>query len=197
MTVPRVVPLTAVPEMRVQVKLSIQQNELGQFTLEGFAGRFVHDSRQLCGFSSHGPLAAGKSHAVMASENAKINARLAREPALRPPVTVQPQPDLTPRPPSLQGKGESPGLGSDQHGERHRPPSPSREGESPGLAGDQNGEGHSPPSPSRGGVGGGVGSEPKVTSADVLEALHRATGMPIISDYYTRLYRPEAVSVRD
>jgi hypothetical protein len=36
--------------------------------------------------------------------------------------------------------------------------------------------------------------EPKVTSADVLEAVHRATGLPIVSDYYTRLYKPEAVS---
>jgi hypothetical protein len=39
--------------------------------------------------------------------------------------------------------------------------------------------------------------EPKVTSADLLEALHRATGMPIIADYYTRLYRPDAISMRN
>jgi hypothetical protein len=37
----------------------------------------------------------------------------------------------------------------------------------------------------------------KVTTADVLEALHRATGMPIIADYYTRLYPPEVVTVHD
>jgi len=37
----------------------------------------------------------------------------------------------------------------------------------------------------------------KVTSADVLEALHRATGMSIVSDYYTRLFRPEEVSVQN
>jgi hypothetical protein len=37
----------------------------------------------------------------------------------------------------------------------------------------------------------------KVTSADVLEALHRATGLPIVSDYYTRLYDPKAVSLSD
>jgi hypothetical protein len=36
--------------------------------------------------------------------------------------------------------------------------------------------------------------EPKVTSADVLEAVHHATGLPIVSDYYTRLHKPEAVS---
>jgi hypothetical protein len=37
---------------------------------------------------------------------------------------------------------------------------------------------------------------PKVTSADVLEALHRATGIPIVADYYTRLYVPAEVSLR-
>jgi hypothetical protein len=36
-----------------------------------------------------------------------------------------------------------------------------------------------------------------VTSADVLEALHRATGRPIVADYYTRLYSPSAVSLRN
>jgi hypothetical protein len=36
-----------------------------------------------------------------------------------------------------------------------------------------------------------------VTSADVLEALHRATGRPIVADYYTRLYPPLAVSARN
>jgi hypothetical protein len=35
----------------------------------------------------------------------------------------------------------------------------------------------------------------KVTSADVLEALHRATRLPIVADYYTRLYPRSAVSV--
>jgi hypothetical protein len=33
-----------------------------------------------------------------------------------------------------------------------------------------------------------------VTSADVLEALHQATGMPIVADYYTRLYPLSALS---
>ena len=32
-------------------------------------------------------------------------------------------------------------------------------------------------------------------SIDVLEALHRATGMPVVADFYTRLYKTEAVSV--
>jgi hypothetical protein len=37
----------------------------------------------------------------------------------------------------------------------------------------------------------------KVTIADVLEALHQVTGLPIVSDSYTRLYEPGAVSVRN
>jgi hypothetical protein len=37
----------------------------------------------------------------------------------------------------------------------------------------------------------------KATSADVLEAFHRATGLPVVSDYYTRLYQPAAVSTRN
>jgi RNA polymerase sigma-70 factor, ECF subfamily len=39
-------------------------------------------------------------------------------------------------------------------------------------------------------------AEGKLTSADVLEALHLATGMPIIADFYTRLYPPETISVK-
>jgi hypothetical protein len=38
-------------------------------------------------------------------------------------------------------------------------------------------------------------AERKVTTADVLEAIHKATGKDVIGDYYTRLYSPGAVSV--
>jgi hypothetical protein len=36
-----------------------------------------------------------------------------------------------------------------------------------------------------------------VTTADVLEALHRATGLPIVADFYTRLYDPKHVSAQN
>jgi hypothetical protein len=39
--------------------------------------------------------------------------------------------------------------------------------------------------------------EPKVTSAEVLEALHHATAMPIVADYYTRLHKPESVTAKN
>jgi hypothetical protein len=35
----------------------------------------------------------------------------------------------------------------------------------------------------------------KVTTADVLEALHRATGLNLVADYYTRLYSPESLTL--
>jgi hypothetical protein len=37
----------------------------------------------------------------------------------------------------------------------------------------------------------------RVTVADVLEALHKATGMNLVADHYTRFYDRSAVSVRD
>src|SRR5262249_45215052 len=43
---------------------------------------------------------------------------------------------------------------------------------------------------------GQAAPEPKVTTADVLEALHRATGLPIVADFYTRLYEPKQVSAQ-
>jgi hypothetical protein len=46
-------------------------------------------------------------------------------------------------------------------------------------------------------TGAEAAPEPKLTSADFLEALHQATGLPLVADFYTRLYRPDAVAVRD
>jgi hypothetical protein len=43
---------------------------------------------------------------------------------------------------------------------------------------------------------GSAAPEPKLTTAEVLEALHRATGIPIVADFYTRLYEPKQVSAR-
>jgi RNA polymerase sigma-70 factor, ECF subfamily len=39
--------------------------------------------------------------------------------------------------------------------------------------------------------------EPKVTMADVQEVLYQTTRLPIVADFYTRLYKPEAVSVKN
>jgi Putative zinc-finger len=52
-------------------------------------------------------------------------------------------------------------------------------------------------SPSTGGEAGAPAPAPKATTADVLEALHRASGSPIVADYYTRLYKLEEVAVKN
>jgi RNA polymerase sigma-70 factor (ECF subfamily) len=41
-----------------------------------------------------------------------------------------------------------------------------------------------------------LATEKEVTTAEVLEALHRATGMPIVGDYYTRLFPADEVAVQ-
>jgi hypothetical protein len=53
-----------------------------------------------------------------------------------------------------------------------------------------------PPSASGRGAGGGVNPE-KITTADALEALHRATGISIVSDSYMRLYKPAELSLKN
>jgi hypothetical protein len=44
---------------------------------------------------------------------------------------------------------------------------------------------------------GAATGEPRCATADVLEALHRATGMNLVSDYYTRLYAPAEVMAKE
>jgi RNA polymerase sigma-70 factor (ECF subfamily) len=146
---PRGVPLTAVPEARALVNIKLSQTELGQFGLGGLVGYY---GPKVYSRSEDGPYAVGVSPRVLQAENAVLNAKFARDPALRRRVSVQPQPSCALSPGSAEGSG-----------------TPETENES---------------------------HVPKVTTADVLEAVHQATGMPIISDFYTRLHNPESVSVR-
>jgi hypothetical protein len=153
----------SVPEARAAVSLWMAQTEVGQFKLDGDSGiRF--DTRRN-GYAQGSPLAFGMSPTARNPQNAVANAPLARDPALRHRVTLQPQPSC--------GVNPSPS------------PSPKRSGEAASLR-------QFPLSASGRGPGGGVN---EVTSADVLEALHRATGLPIVADYYTRLSKPDSVSV--
>jgi Putative zinc-finger len=142
---PDSVPLAAVPEVRARIILTMPQSELGQFSLEGSSGIFF--PRAAGTSNGLGPLAVGRSPAVLKPDNQKANAKYATDAVLRPRAVVQPQPSCRPAPVASTGDG-------------------------------------SPP-------------EPRVTTADVLEALHRATGLPIVADYYTRLYKPSTVSARN
>ena len=145
-------PLSAVPELRASITLTMAQTEPGKFTLDGHSTLFFPTGfgRMGIGF---GPYASGtarnerQGRAALEPDNRAANLKLAGEPAFRRHVTIQPQSSCRPAPTALAGDSAAP--------------------------------------------------EHKVTSADVFEALHQATGLPVVADSYTRLYKPTAVSVRD
>jgi RNA polymerase sigma-70 factor (ECF subfamily) len=138
-------PLSAVPELRARITLTMTQTELGEFTLDGRSTLFFPKGFGANGIGS-GPYAAGRSPAALKPDNRAANLKLASEPAFCRRVTVQPQSSCHPAPVATS---ES------------------------------------------------TVPEPKVTTADVLEVLHQATGLPIVADYYTRLCKLPEVSVRD
>jgi hypothetical protein len=145
------------------VGLQIGQSELGRIGLHGDVYWNIPDNR-VGGGGSDVPYVVGQSPFVLQPDNQSANAKFARDPALRPRVTVAP----------IAGRRLSDASGGVGHQTKDAADSP--------LG--TNGPHPSTPDPF------------KVTSADVLEALHRATGMPVVSDYYTRLFKPETVTVR-
>jgi RNA polymerase sigma-70 factor, ECF subfamily len=206
---PKGVLLTAMPEARPVVALTLTQNELGQYTLGGAAGfttdgnagrllaqwqaaadSFAGGANFAIGdpgngsFMTHLALATGTGPANLNLKNEIANARLSHDPAHRPRVSVAPQascppaPDLSPGPSIVTNSSP----GSSRVINPSPGPSPKRGGEPLPL------------SDAERGPGGGVD---KVTTADVLEALHRASGRPIVADYYTRLYPLGEVSAQN
>jgi hypothetical protein len=158
-------PLVSAPQIGAKVVLLMEQSELGEFTInKSGSGFFSGGSLSHHSMITGFALAVGVSPHVRKPDNQATTAKLAGDPALQVRVTVQARPSC---PAALRREEERPGRLATRL--------------------------DSPP----GGPGrGGLGSEAlhPVTSADVLEALHRATGMPIVADYYTRLYPREQVS---
>jgi hypothetical protein len=141
------IPISAFPEARARVRLSLDESELGRYTLEGASGFLTANPPEgPGGFMNDGPLAVGTSDEVAPKNQPVVDARIADEPALKSRVTLQPKPSCS---------------------------------------------SHSPE-----GAGGNL-KEAKVTTADLLEAVHHATGLPIVADYYTRLYPADTVTVRN
>jgi RNA polymerase sigma-70 factor, ECF subfamily len=160
---PDALPLTAVPDIRAQATLKIEESELGQFTLQGWSG--FHGGGW-DNWAGAGPWATGVSPSVLKPDNAVLTVRLTRDPALQRQVTVEP---------GVRGQGAGGWEGV------ATPRSDRATGAAPLT-----------PDPQL------LTPEAKrLTSADVLEALHRATGIPIVADFYTRLHSPEAVSVHN
>jgi hypothetical protein len=186
-------PPATVPEARATVILWLDHSELGQFTLAGGSGLLLPDHGGMA--ITRGGLAVGTSPTVRDPKNAAAHAHLAGDPVLRARVTVLPQlsctgVNLSPSPSPKRGGGTEAGVNPSPS------PSPKRGGEQTNRTRDF------PLSASGRGPGGGVNDTVdhlalKVTTADVLEALHRATGLPIVADYYTRLYPPGVASVRN
>src|SRR5712692_1254596 len=167
-------PPASVPEAQPMVSLSLDRSELGQLTLHGLSGFFIGtppNCLQLMGDDDRS-LAVGMSPTVRSPENAVANAAFARDPALAPRVTVHP---------GIRGQGSG----------VSRVPAPRADvpaGRSDRAAGAPS----LTPNPQP------LTPEAKrLTSADVLEAIHRATGLPIVADYYTRLYPASQVAVQN
>jgi len=93
---PNGLPLTVIPEARPFVILRLFQTELGRFAFEGNAGYRVRFNPWTGGsassLTSSGPAAVGQSSALRGPENRVANARLASDAALRPQVSLKPQP---------------------------------------------------------------------------------------------------------
>jgi predicted DNA-binding protein (UPF0251 family) len=138
LTDPRGVRLTAVPEVRAHLRISIEENEPGQLSFRGDAGCFLPD-RRASFLNSDLPFATGRSDAALQPQNAITNARLANDSALRARVSVR-----------LQVAANSPD-----------------------------------------------GAARSADPSDVVEALHQATGLPMVADYYTHLHPAEELSVSD
>jgi hypothetical protein len=143
------------------VGLQLGQSELGRMGLHGDVYWSIPGSR-VGGGGSGESFVEAVSPTVARPDNRAANAKLARDPAFRARVAVEP-------------------------GARREAPDAS-----PAETGRDEGAEPTPASASR----LASSASKKVTTADVLEALHRATGMPVVADYYTRLFKPETVSAR-
>jgi hypothetical protein len=86
---PDSIPISRVPEVRASVTLSLDQKELGQYGLNGLTGYYGPDP--LNRRTTAGPYAIGRSPRVVQPDNARANARLAKEPALQSQLSIQPR----------------------------------------------------------------------------------------------------------
>jgi hypothetical protein len=126
-----------VPGIKVGGSLQLAEQELGQMSLYGE----TQIGAGPASMSQASSLAVGTSPSVRDPKNAVANAKLAGDPALQPPVTVQPKAVNEP----LQTSASEAG---------------------------------------------------RCTTAEALEALHRESGVNIVADYYTRLYKTTDVTVK-
>lgn len=157
---PGSIPISQVPGVRASVSVSLDHSELGQYGLNGLTGFYGPDPMNRR--TTSGPYAIGRSPRVIQPDNARTNARLAKDPALQAHLSIQPRH-------ACEGARREPINDQEPMANQPRPPDAGRSSRA---------------------------VDRHATTADLLEALHQATGLPIVADYYTRLYKPDSVSVR-
>jgi RNA polymerase sigma-70 factor (ECF subfamily) len=168
-SLPAGLPPAQIEGARPLVHLRIVQSELGQYALEGFSGLTLQHPECVLvtrdDARALGPLAAGVSPGTPQPSNDAANARWSRDPTLQRQVTLS---DFGFRVPT----------GRSDFGLTATSKTPDRGTSLPDKSETQTPGGH---------------TKSRISSADMLEALHHATGMPLVGDYYTRLFPAAAV----
>jgi hypothetical protein len=132
------------PGVSTRIDLKLNESELGKLELNGTAHLDIGGGNGKASLGQGTAIAVGESPSVKDPKNAEANAKLAKDPALQPVVTVEPKPSG-----NLETTFNRPNDG------------------------------------------------PRATTADVLEEIYKVSHMPIIADYYTRIYVPGNVTVKE
>jgi hypothetical protein len=167
-TAPGAIRPTSLPDASGRVHLRIGQPEVGRFALQEQSDYFtLLNGEPDYTGSAGGTCGIGLSTAALEPNNRQANAALAADPALRRPATILP---------AASSRGDDPGvsrvaLTSGGAVSRRVAVAPTGEQKPASL--------------------------PKVTPGDLLEAIHHATGLPVVGDAYTRLYEPRKLEARN
>jgi hypothetical protein len=162
------VPPTASPEAHGFVVLRIGHSELGQFTFDGGSGVTVGNNIIVRGLvrDISGDTHGAGDQPLTGVAGHEGDLGQGVSPAVQDPKNEIANARLAQAPALRQRVTVAPIASCPPHGDRAGP-----------ATGDQ------------------AAAEKRVTTADVLEALHRASGLSIVADFYTHLYSPTAVSV--
>ncbi len=171
-SVPNGVPPSQFSGAQGTAMLALKQNELGQVSLIGGSGFEVSDGANAAAIMSASDLAVGSNPETTSPRNARANAARAGDPRLRKLVNLTV---------SASCKLEADEEDGREDARPHAPNSADAQLEVRRQRRDE-------PGPLASQVGD------RATTADVLEAIHIATGEDVIGDHFTRLYDPAEIS---
>lgn len=168
-------PIVDWPGASAQVSLSINHSELGEVALQSETGYVTPYKDRTPGVSAPGVLATAQSPSVARPDNAAANARERGYPAFRPVVSFRPEPSCPVWKAAEKARKEG-----------KEPP-----GGAVVVPGQRTYAGNEFQCLER----AQRLAEPHLTSADVWEEVHRKTGLPIVADFYSRLYPRPALTI--